>query len=379
MLVLGFWFSFLCCAATYVGYPMAVWFVGWVRPIWLRKEAIEPRVSVIISAYNEERHIRDKLVNTLALDYPKDKLEILVGSDGSVDATARIARELEGRGVRVLDFAENRGKTAVQNDCVAASSGEIMVFTDAASFLQAGALRTLLRNFDDPRVGCVAGRLRFVETGRNLTTQSQGLYWRYEVKIREFESRFGRVIGVDGPLYAMRREDYVPLGASIISDFISPLLVLAHGKKVVLEPEAVVDEDPTGRSTQEVRTRRRITLRGLVGLREHSGLLNPLRQPALAAQVFFHKVLRWFVGPLVAINFACAALLADRPFFGWMSLGYLCFFGLAAAGFVASHRGIRWRFLVVPYYFTLVNYAATLGIIDFLRRRDATSWRPVRG
>lgn len=378
MYLVLFWLTFFLCCATYVGYPLAILFWGFVRPFQVRKENKIQRVTVIISAFNEERHIIEKIKNTLALDYPREAMEIIVGSDGSSDKTVELAREFEKDGVKILAFTTNRGKTSVQNDAVAASSGSILVFTDAASFLGADALSNIVHNFADERVGCVAGRLRFVGTDQNLTTNSQGLYWRYEVKVREMESALGRVIGVDGPLYAIRRENYVFLGPEIISDLVSPLLVLAHGKQVVLEPNAVVDEDPTEHPGQEFKTRRRITLRALTGIATHNALINPLRQPGVAVQLFFHKLLRWFVGPFCVVNWLCAVMLAQSTFYGTVSLAYGFLLILAAMGLVADRMGVRARALTVPYYFVLVNAAATMGIIDFLKGRSAVSWNPVR-
>ncbi|MEW6442065.1 MAG: glycosyltransferase family 2 protein [bacterium] len=367
------------CAATYFLYPLAIRLGGRIAPYRTLKREIFPSISVLIAAYNEEKSIERKIRNTLALDYPKERLEILVGSDGSTDGTASIARSFAGQGVRLLDFESNRGKTSVQNDLVRASRGEILVFTDAASFLSRDALRKIVRNFADGRVGGVAGRMRYVDTERNLTTRSQGLYWRYEAKIREMESALGRVIGVDGPLYAVRRDAYVPLENNAISDLLMPLLLLEQGRRVVLEPEALVDEDPNTRSREEFRTRKRIALRGLVGLASHSHLLNPMKHPVLALQIFFHKVLRWFVGPLVLLNAAAAATLSGHALFRVMLAGYIVFFLLAAWGWLRQYQGGKAILLLsVPYYFCLVNLAASAAIVDFFRRKEAVSWVPIR-
>ena len=378
LLIFIYWLTFLLCLASYFLYPLLIALVGKFFPFVPAKDAWEPRVSIIIAAYNEERDIVHKIENCMDLDYPVDKLEILIGSDGSTDETVALAAQHSSQWVRVFDFSENRGKTSVQNDLVAASRGEILVFTDAASFLNANAIRSLVRNFVDARVGCVAGRMRFVNTDENINTNSQGLYWRYEVKIRELESALGRLIGVDGPLYAVRRDSYIPLEPQSISDLLTPLLVLEKGKHVVLESDAVVDEDPTRQSGQEFRTRRRITLRGLIGFATYRGLLNPFRNPFLAAQLCFHKVLRWFVGPLVILHVLACAILLDRPFFAVAMILYIVFFLAALAGWVLDRRGGKNRFLTIPYYFSLVNLAATLGIVDFIRKKQATSWKPVR-
>lgn len=366
------------CLSTYVFYPAVIWILGRIAPFKTKKGAIVPRVSIIIAAYNEARDITEKLRNTLALDYPKEMVEILVGSDGSTDETAELVRGFSIQGVQLFEFTENRGKSAVQNDLVAEATGEILVFTDAASFLPRDAVSKLVRGFADERVGCIAGRMVYTNTGENITTQSQGLYWRYEANLRRMESDLGRLIGVDGPLYALRRKSYRPVGENIISDFITPLLVLREGKKAILEPDALVEEAPTRQSTQEFATRRRITLRGLVGLSVHSSLLNPLKTPFLAFQITFHKVIRWFVGPLVVINCLALCLLIADGRMGSLLVPYLAFALAAIAGWLLDRAGIRCRALTVAYYFILVNLAATMGIIDFFKRRQAIAWRPIR-
>jgi biofilm PGA synthesis N-glycosyltransferase PgaC len=373
-----YFLTLFLCLSSYAFYPMAIWGVGRMFSFRPRQGGIIPCVSIIIPAHNEAKSIEHKIENVLGLEYPKNKVEVLVGSDGSSDGTSTLVRKYAGRGVRLVNFETNRGKTAVQNDLVRESKGEVLIFTDAASFFRPDAIHKIVRKFADDRVGCVAGRMRFVETSPNLTTQSQGLYWNYELKIRELESNLGSLIGVDGPLYAVRRECYVPLGDNVISDFLTPLLVLEQGRRVVLEPEALVDEFPTVNAGQEFTTRRRITLRGLVGLCAYTKLLNPLRHPSLAFQLFFHKVLRWFVGPLAIFNILACYTLSSHWFFKFILLGYLLFFLAAVVGWLTEPLGIKAKVLIVPYYFCLVNLAATMGIIDFLRKRQAITWEPVR-
>jgi cellulose synthase/poly-beta-1,6-N-acetylglucosamine synthase-like glycosyltransferase len=276
------------------------------------------------------------------------------------------------------DFKVNRGKTAVQNDLVARSKGEILVFTDAASFLLPDAIQKIVRNFADVRVRCTAENMRFVNTDSNLTAQSQGIYWRYEAKIRAMESRLGSLIGVDGPLYAVRRDCYVPLAHNLISDFLTPLIVLSRNKRVVLDPEAIVDEDPTRNTGQEFATRRRITLRALVGLSAYPGLLNLFKRPMPDFQILFHKLLRWFVGPMVALNFLACILLTEFGLFKVFLVCYMLFFFAAGLGWLADRCDLKVKALAIPYYFGLVNLAATAGIIDFFRKKHAASWVPVR-
>ena len=370
--------TFFLCLCSYVVYPIIIWVLGQLFPFKVQQRDIRPTISIIIPAYNEAKDMERKIRNTLALDYPREKMEILIGSDGSTDKTAEIVKKFENPNIQFVEFAENRGKTAVQNDLVNLSKGEILIFTDAASFIEEDTLLKIVRNFADESVGCVAGRMHFVQTDCNITTQSQGLYWRYESKIRRLEANLGRLIGVDGPLYAVRRDFYVPLARNIISDLITPLLVLKEKKRVVLESEAFVYEDPTREPKQELTTRRRITLRGLASLFAHSELLNPLGFPLLTTQIFFHKILRWFVGPLALLNGLACIFLSSNRIFALILISYFFFAIAAVGGWILDRLGLRNRFLIVPYYFTLVNLAAFLGILDFFRKKEAISWKTVR-
>jgi len=370
--------TLLLCLSTYVMYPAVIFILARMFGQKKRKSAITPYVSILISAYNESRDIWQKIQNTLHLDYPIGKMEILIGSDGSTDNTVAIVKNLNHDYVRVFDFQINRGKTAVQNDLVKESRGEILVFTDAASFLRPDALRKLVCNFADDDVGCVAGRMLFVDTDATITTQSQGHYWRYESAIRELESSLGSLIGVDGPLYAVRRDHYVMLEPHVISDFITPLLILRDGKKVIWEKEAIVEEAPTIDTVHEFSTRRRITLRGLTGLKSHCELLDPWKHPALSFQIIFHKLLRWSVGPLAFLNFLVCIPLLDKIFFSILFIGYIAFGTAALLGWVAARSGKKNRLLAIPYYFMLVNLAASIGILDFLMKKQRVAWEPVR-
>ena len=372
--------TFFLCLATYLIFPLIIAVLANIFKIQFKRTDIAPSVSIIISAYNEQRNIEQKILNTLALDYPENKLEILMGNDGSSDGTAEIIKRYAHKNVRLFDYKCNRGKTSVQNDLVNGASGEILVFTDAASFLSPNAVKKLIRNFADDRIGCVAGKMLFVSKGENITTQSQGIYWQYETKIKEKESQLGRLIGVDGPLYAVRKNCYVPLQAHIISDLMTPLLVLEQGKMVILEPESIVEEEPTQKGAQEFKTRRRITLRGLTGIFAHPQVINPLKHPWLSLHIFMHKILRWFVGPLVLVNIlALGGLLYYGSKLGiFLAPLYCTFFLLAACGWYYDKSGKKLRILTIPYYFCLVNAAATFGIFDFFMRRRATTWETVR-
>lgn len=371
-----FWLCSLLTAYVYFLYPLIIMRISRSAGRNYIKGDILPSVSVIITAYNEERNIARKIENTLELDYPKELVEIIVGSDGSTDRTEKIVRAYEDRGVRLLCFPKNRGKTMVQNDCVREAKGEIMVFMDAASLCGRDSLRKLVANFADHRVGAVAGRVAFTQAVENLTTESQGIYWKYEQFLKKAESSLGSLVGVDGPLYAIKKELCERLDEDMMSDFISPLLVIKNGHSVVYEPEAVTYEEATGRPGDEIRTRRRIVNRGFAVLSKHRELINPAADPLLAWQIISHKILRWLVGFYYMGMLASSLLLAARWFF------FLAFSGLMAVLCLSHYslwiRDRQSRLFTIPYYFVLVNLAAVLGSIDFIKGRKVIAWKPVR-
>lgn len=378
MLVLLFWMSFGICLYVYVGYPLMIFLVGLAsKPKTLRQD-YEPKVSIIIAAHNEEKHIREKIENTLSLIYARKKLEVIVASDGSTDRTAAIAREYVDRGVVVLDFKVNRGKTAVQNDGVKRSTGEIIIFMDAASMSNPQALKRMVRHFDDPRIGCVAGRIEYVNKEQNMVGASQGLYWKYEQMLKKFESRLGALVGVDGPLYAVRREAYTELSDDMVSDLVTPLVAREKGWKVVLEPDAVALEETTKESLNEFATRRRIVVRSMLVIQNFLRPSHLLKNPFLSFQLFSHKLLRWNIGLFAIFMFVSCIFLYQRPFYLVLALGQTAFYFLALLGYMAAGQKIKVFLLIVPYYFVLVNAAAFSGIVAFLNGERIITWQPSR-
>jgi len=371
-----FWLCSVLTGYVYFMYPVIITRMSRKLGNDFHKKEILPEVSIVITAYNEELSIAGKIENTLALDYPRERMEVIIGSDGSTDGTNEIVRSFEGEGVKLAAFPHNRGKTMVQNDCVREASHGIIVFMDAASLCEKDSLKKLVSNFADPRIGAVAGRVVFTKSKDNLTTESQGLYWKYEQILKKAESSLGSLVGVDGPLYAIRKELYNTLDEDMMSDFISPLLVIKGGHCVVYEPEAVTYEEATTRPSDELKTRRRIVTRGFTGLSRYPELINPAVRPLLAWQIISHKVLRWLVGFYYIGMLLSSVLLITRWFFLLAFGGLALVLGLSYYGFHAMDRPRK--LFTIPYYFILVNLAAALGSLDYLRGRKVISWKPVR-
>ncbi|HST52879.1 MAG TPA: glycosyltransferase family 2 protein [Pyrinomonadaceae bacterium] len=374
-----FWASAAALAYAYVGYPLLVAAVSRLRPRAVRRSPQEPKVSVIITAYNEERDLAAKIENTLALDYPLDKLEIIVASDCSNDRTDEIARSFASVGVRLHRQAERRGKTSAQNAAVELARGEVILFSDATTLYDAGVLRAMLPNFADPTVGCVAGRLVYVDPSESSIGRGAKSYWGYETFLKTHESRACSLIGASGCLYAVRRAAYVPLYEEACSDFIIATKMVEQGLRAVFEPAAFCTEETNRRADKELSMRVRVIAQTFTDLWRHRAMLNPLRSGFYAVEIISHKVLRYAVPLFLAlILFASGALAVRELFFAAVFAAQVCFYLAAAAGWALERAGLRLRLLALPHYFVLANAAVVLAFYKFLRGERYARWEPIR-
>ncbi|HKP71722.1 MAG TPA: glycosyltransferase family 2 protein [Pyrinomonadaceae bacterium] len=375
-----FWLSAAAFGYTYVGYPLLLLVLSRLCTRPVRRAAFEPHVSVIITAYNEERDLAAKLENTLALSYPQEKLEIIVASDCSSDRTDEIARSFASRGVRLHRQPERLGKTAAQNAAVELARGEIILFSDATTLYQPDVLRVMMPDFADASVGCVAGRLIYVDPARTGVGQGARSYWGYEVFLKERESRISSLIGVSGCLYAVRRAAYVPLYHEACSDFIIATKMVEQNLRAVYEPAAVCTEETNRRSDHELKMRVRVISQTFTDLWRHRAMLNPLRGGFYAVQLLSHKVMRYLVPFFLILLFVSAAALAPRNafyavVFAAQALGYAV---AALSWFFESAFKVHSRALALPQYFVLANLASLVAWYKFLRGERFARWEPIR-
>jgi cellulose synthase/poly-beta-1,6-N-acetylglucosamine synthase-like glycosyltransferase len=374
-----FWAAAAALAYAYVGYPVLVWLVSSLRPRVVRRVNMEPTVSVIITAYNEERDLAAKLENTLALDYPEDKLEVIVASDCSSDRTDEIARRFAGRGVRLHRQPERLGKTAAQNAAVELARGDVLLFSDATTLYRRDVLRALVPNFADASVGCVAGKLIYVDPASTSVGSGAKSYWGYETFLKTHESRACSLIGASGCLYAVRRSAYVPLYNEACSDFIIATKMVEQGLRAVYEPGAVCTEETNRRADKELAMRVRVITQTYTDLWRHRRLLNPLRGGFYSVELLSHKVMRYLVPLFLAAVFVSSVLLAPRSlFFAALFAGQILFYAAALAGWLLERAGRRVRLLALPHYFVLANAAAVLALFKFLRGERYARWEPIR-
>lgn len=374
-----FWGALALIAFAYAGYPLAVLLLSRLvrRPV--RRAPIEPQLTLLITAYNEERDIARKLEQSLALDYPADRLEILVASDGSTDRTDEIVRGFAERGVRLLRVEGRVGKTETQNQAVRAARGEVVVFSDATTRYNPQALRRIAANFADPQVGGVGGRYVYRNPSKATIGLGSILFARLDNAIRAMQTGIYSITGCSGCIYAVRRSLYRPLPGDIISDLCEPLEVLAQGYRIVFEADAVAVEETTQRAKEEFDMRVRVIVRGMRGMLYMRRLFDPLRHPWISFQLVTHKILRWCVPLLLLVALASNAVLAFASArYAALLLLQLAFYALALFGFAAERRRIRIGPLAVPLYFVTVNAAAAVAAWRLFQGQRAVVWETVR-
>jgi cellulose synthase/poly-beta-1,6-N-acetylglucosamine synthase-like glycosyltransferase len=364
-LFLGF---FLILLYIYFGYPLVLRLLPgrrWVERIQADVEL--PKVSVLTAAHNEEIHISNKVRNVLEQEYPPEKCEIIVSSDGSVDRTVEIARSFQSSRVKVVENTERGGKNSALNNAIDHAAGEILIFTDANAMFGRDAILKLVNRFQDPEIGLVCGNLRYLKEGEANVGKGEGLYFRYESLLKELESRLGAVAVVTGSIYAIRRTLWEPLESDVANDFAHPVQVGAMGYKVVFEREAVAWEKTTASKDEEFKRRTRIVTRGFTAFGKYWRKYRMLR--GLRGFCFVsHKLLRWFA-PFFMIGLLCSNVFLEGGLFKTTLFLQLAFYCFALCGaFVES------RVFVVPLYFCMINLAALVGFFNYLRGGRKAVW-----
>jgi hypothetical protein len=364
---------------VYAGYPLGLWILARLRPLPVRRADVAPSVCVVISAFNEARHIRRKLENALALDHPADRFQIVVVSDASTDDTDRIVGEFADRGVRLIRMPARGGKTVGLNAAMSMIESDIVIFSDANILYERDMVVRMLRNFGDPTVGCVTGDSRYEAANSGAHVQ-ETTYWGYERTVRALESRIGSTVGGDGAIFAIRRQLYVPLPPEAINDLVTPLQVVLQGSRAIFEPEAIGWEASAGHFAGEFRRKRRIVNRSWRGIMHTRGVLDPRRVGVFAWQVWSHKICRWLVLPVVLAGAAgCVVAYEAGAVYRLGTWAFAASVVAALAGAAVPDRiGRLARLAQTALYFYLVNLAAISGILWALRGRVETVWVPER-
>jgi cellulose synthase/poly-beta-1,6-N-acetylglucosamine synthase-like glycosyltransferase len=373
MIVVLFWITLSLIVYTYFGYPLLISLLQRFKKKSILRHPIHPFVSVVIAVHNGESSIKLRLKNLLDQDYPKDKLEIIVVSDGSIDRTVELAEECISECISVYSLDKNHGKAVALNYGVAKATGELIVFTDARQEFESNVITKLVANFADESVGCVSGELHFLEDPDSNIEVEMGAYWKYEKFIRRSESASGFVIGATGCIYAIRFELYQPLPAgTILDDVLTPMNIARSGKKVLFEAEAVA-YDIISKNTDQEWTRKVRTLAGNWQLFNLAPwILLPWSNP-LWFRYVSHKLLRLLV-PFGMVMLLVDSLLLPGTFFRIFTLLQLVFYGLALAGLLLSSTRSN-RMVKLIYFFMVMNAAAVAGFWKWATGGCATAWQ----
>jgi biofilm PGA synthesis N-glycosyltransferase PgaC len=407
-----FWLALALLVYVYLGYPLIAWLRRRLWPRAVARAAIEPHVTVVVVAHNEGHRIARRLENLLGSDYPRARLDILVGSDGSTDDTVERAARYEDRGVKVRNFGQRRGKAAVLNDLAPSAAGEIIVFADARQRFEPEAIRTLVSNFADPQVGAVSGELLLRKRhGTAPAGEGAGFYWKYEKFIRANESWSGSTVGATGAIYAIRRELFEVIPAdTILDDVLIPVRIARRGYRVLFEAEARA-HDLLSVSPREDFIRKARTIAGTFQLfMRYPWILNPLRS-RVWFEALSHKALRLAIPLLHLVMFAANLALTEFWFYRLTLGGQLLFYAAALAGLVQARparlrraalerrRSVRLGssrrlsvdrrstarlprhhvFFTVPYTMCLLGWATIVGLTRIVARRQRVTWERMPG
>ncbi len=361
---------------TWVGYPLLL------KLLLLRKPVSEPAppaqwpmVSAITTVYNEEEVIGRKLDNLLALEYPKDCLQILIVSDGSEDGTNDVVRSYAGRGVELHVRPERGGVTAAFNDAVVLARGEIVLHSDADTRHESDFLLKLMPHYSDPTVGVAEGEFRFVNVEASGLAQNQGLYWRFEMFMRRAESRLGVLSTVSGAIMSFRKAVFEPFQPSHSVDGTLPKLAIRKGYRVVHEPSALAYDEMVRTVQGELRARVRMTSRNLAGWGGKHAFPHPVRHSGVFAALVSHKILRWLT-PVFMIIVLCSNLPLFRGRIArFLLAGQILFYGAAVTGYLLELRNVRLRIFSAPFSFCLANLGFLLGWWKTLRQQRVVIYR----
>ena len=380
-----FWLSLFIVFYTFVGYGILLYLIIKIKRVFRGKPAsvtpidsLLPCCTLIVAAFNEELFIEDKIKNCLQLKYPAGKLKLLFVTDGSSDATTSIIDRYPQ--VTLLHQDNRAGKIAAVHRAMARTDTEIVVFTDANTFLNTDAMINICRHYIDKTVGAVAGEKRVqIDKNADASSAGEGFYWKYESTLKKWDSELYSVVGAAGELFSVRRSLYEDVPAdTVLDDFMISMLIAAKGYRIIYEPKAFAMETGSENVREELKRKIRIAAGGIQSILRLKSLFNPFKYPVLSFQYVSHRVLRWTVTPfLLILAFLLNIVLVVQSgafLLDVVLLAQLLFYALAIVGLIMEKRHIRIKALFVPYYFCVMNYAVLMGIIRYFTKKQSAVW-----
>jgi cellulose synthase/poly-beta-1,6-N-acetylglucosamine synthase-like glycosyltransferase len=363
-----------------MGYGILLYVLVRIKRIFRQKQKFQenytPRITLMVAAYNEEAYIKEKINNSLSLDYPKDHIQFLFVTDGSDDKTPEIVREYQQ--ILLMHKSERQGKIMAVERAMSEVTGEIVIFTDANTLLNNDALKNIVRHFANPKVGVVSGEKRILNRDIDEAAGAgEGFYWKYESKLKKWDDELYSVMGAAGELFAIRTKLFEPIPKdSLIEDFYMSFKIVEKGYKIAYEPDAYALEEPSASVKEELKRKVRIAAGGIQSIVRLSELLNPFKYGVITFQYVSHRALRWTLAPLaLPIIFILNIFLLDQ---GWIyqvsMVAQIVFYMSALIGYLLEKKHIRFKLLFIPYYFCMMNYAVYAGFKRYLKGSQSVLW-----
>lgn len=373
-----FWVSFLFIAFVYAGYGLVVWLANKI----LGSKAIcqypvdeLPEIAVLIAAYNEEDIIKEKISNTLSLNYPQEKLKIYVISDGSNDDTNDIVKSFSR--VELMFVQRRKGKTAAINRVMPFINEPVTVFTDANVMLNTDALLEIVKHYADEKIGGVSGEKRVAVTGASAAA-AEGLYWKYESFLKNEDAKLNSLVGAAGELFSIRTTLFEDLPEdTLLDDFMISMNIIRKGFKIAYEPNAYASENPSLNIKEEYIRKVRISAGGLQSVLRLKDFINPANYGLLSFQYFFHRFSRWMITPvLIPMAFIANVFIAGQSdFYAAILVAQILFHAAALMGYYFESKNLRIKLLFIPYYFNFMHYCIVAGWIKYLSGNQQAAWQ----
>ncbi len=376
-MVYVFWVSLFLIVYSLFGYFVLIFLISkLVKRNRNSDNTYTPSVSILMSVYNEETIIEEKIKNFFELDYPQGKLQLIIGSDGSKDKTTEVIKKFQNERVKLLSFKERRGKSAVLNSLVTDATADIIIFSDANTFYRSESIRKIVSHFSDKRVGGVCGNLILNNPDeRNIGGWGEKIYWNYENKIKELEGKIKTTIGATGGIYAIRSELFknIPVDKNIACDFLIPLRIAGDGYEVVYENEAIADENTSKNIKKEFIRKVRIGVQSFQVLRFIIPFLNPLKG-FVSFGLWSHKIIRWFTPFLMVVVFITNFLLIDYTLYRFLFLFQNLFYLFALFGLLLNLFKKRFFLFSAPFYYVTINLALFVGFFKYIFTQQKPIW-----